>query len=704
MSVINTNINSLTAQASVRTAGLNLSTAMERLSSGIRINSAKDDAAGLAISSRMDSQIRGLNMAIRNANDGISLMQTTEGSLGEVTSMLQRMRELAAQSVNGTNNESDRFALDAEVQQLKVEIDRIATTTEFNSQKLLDGSFKDKQFQIGDKAGASIDVSIASIKTQDLGLGGGNGVGNTLVSQRIAIADIDAGDILINGQAIGEIDFTTDVDDMEDVLAAINDNVDNVKASGFNVVVAQQKGNGVTTVGQFDITVKELGQTTATVFNISASNSMEELVANINAEAGAVVKAEINTDGKLQLSNQTGATITIVDGSAAAGDYDGGSGFSGTSTAFAGFLKLESLDGSAVRIERGNTGLVEPGDSDDLKALGFRETTRATLGDAYTTTGIALTSAGIGDSWGRTDIKINGVEIYDENIDSDSFEGKLATINASSSLTGVNASAFLETVIDTTDTWDGDAAADYEVTDKIWLNGTAVALGASLSAFVTNVNALTTTTGIVAEAQGNNLVLTGSNIQTLTVQSSATGGQDTAQVGTNIYLGLPNVAASNDETYYAAIRLDSTNNQPITIELGEDADDDEHGLLEMNVGAADFEVNGTSLGGLAGKAISGLNVATQEAANEAITIVDIALDNVSAMRSELGAVQNRLEHTINNLTNVATNTSAAKSRITDTDYAVETSNLAKAQIISQAATAMLAQANQSGQNVLALLK
>ena len=705
MSVINTNINSLTAQASVRTAGLNLSTAMERLSSGIRINSAKDDAAGLAISSRMDSQIRGLNMAIRNANDGISLMQTTEGSLGEVTSMLQRMRELAAQSVNGTNNESDRFALDAEVQQLKVEIDRIATTTEFNSQKLLDGSFKDKQFQIGDKAGASIDVSIASIKTQDLGLGGGNGVGNTLVSQRIAIADIDAGDILINGQAIGEIDFTTDVDDMEDVIAAINDNVDNVKASGFNVVVAQQKGNGVTSVGQFDITVKELGQTTATVFQISASNSMEELVANINAEAGTVVKAEINTDGKLQLSNQTGATITIIDASASGtGDYDGGSGFEGASEIYTGFLKLESLDGSAVRVERGNTGLVAPGDSDDLEALGFRETTRATLGDAYTTTGIALTSAGIAASFGRTDIKINGVEIYDENIDSDSFEGKLATINAASSITGVNASAFLETVIDTTATWDGDAAAEYEVTDKIWLNGTAVALGASLSAFVTNVNALTTTTGIVAEAQGNNLVLTGSNIQTLTVQSSATGGQDTAQVGTNIYLGLPSVAVSNDETYYAAIRLDSTNNQPITIELGEDADVLEHGLLEMNVGAADFEVNGTSLGGLAGKAISGLNVATQEAANEAITIVDIALDNVSAMRSELGAVQNRLEHTINNLTNVATNTSAAKSRITDTDYAVETSNLAKAQIISQAATAMLAQANQSGQNVLALLK
>jgi len=701
MSVINTNINSLTAQASVRTAGLNLATAMERLSSGIRINSAKDDAAGLAISSRMDSQIRGLNMAIRNANDGISLMQTTEGSLGEVTSMLQRMRELAAQSVNGTNNESDRFALDAEVQQLKTEIDRIATTTEFNSQKLLDGSFKNKQFQIGDKAGASIGVTIASIKTQDLGLGGGNGVGNTLVSQRIAIAAMAEGDVLINGQAVGAI---ASGDDMEDVVSAINDNVDNVKASGFNVVVAQQKGNGVTADDDLTITVTELGQATATAFNISASNSMEELVANINAEAGGVVKAEINKDGKLQLSNQTGATITIIDDStSAAGLYDGGAGFSGTSTSFAGFLKLESRDGSPVRIERGNTGLVSPGAAADLLALGFRETTRVSLTDAYTTTGSALTSTGISTDWGRTDIKINGVEIYDDNIDSGSFQGKLDTINAVSGTTGVTASAYFEKVIDTTATWNGTAGTDYDVTDSVWLNGTAVALGASLSAFVTSVNALTTTTGITAEAQGKNLVLTGSNVQTLKMATSAASTLDTVQAGSNLYFGLA-VSTTNATSSYASIRLDSTNNQPITIELGESSTVAEHGFLEMNVGAADFEVNGTSLGGLSGKAISGLNVATQSAANEAISIVDVALDNVSAMRSELGAVQNRLEHTITNLTNVATNTSAAKSRITDTDYAVETSNLAKAQIISQAATAMLAQANQSGQSVLALLK
>jgi len=336
MTVINTNVSSLVAKSALQANSSKLSTAMERLSTGVRINSSKDDAAGLAISTRMDAQIRGLNMAVRNANDGISLMQTTEGSLSEVTNMLQRMRELAVQSVNGANNDTDRNSLDAEVQQLKAEIDRIATTTQFNSQNVLDGSFKNKQFQIGDKNGSNIAVSISSVKTKDLGLGSGTGVSDTLVSRRIAIADVDAGDILINGQAIGAIAAG---DDMEDVLKAINDNVDNVKASGFNVVVAQQIGNGVTTSGQFDIEVTELGQTVATTFNISASNSLSELVSNINAEAGGVVKAEINSEGKLQLSNATGASIKVTDGSASAATYDGGSGFLATATTFAGFFK-----------------------------------------------------------------------------------------------------------------------------------------------------------------------------------------------------------------------------------------------------------------------------------------------------------------------------------------------------------------------------
>jgi len=168
MTVINTNVKSLVAQASLAANSKNQATAMERLSTGSRINSAKDDAAGLAIGSRMTSQVRGLNMAIRNANDGISLAQTAEGALDETTSMLQRMRELSVQASNGVNSASDRAALDAEVQQLKTEIDRIASTTKFNGQSILDGSM-DATLQIGDQVGQTLQMAIGNMATTAMG-------------------------------------------------------------------------------------------------------------------------------------------------------------------------------------------------------------------------------------------------------------------------------------------------------------------------------------------------------------------------------------------------------------------------------------------------------------------------------------------------------------------------------------------------------
>ncbi|WP_028582110.1 flagellin [Desulfogranum japonicum] len=167
---INTNVPSLTAQRNLSKSSNKLNTSLERLSSGLRINSAKDDAAGLAISERMTSQIRGLNQAVRNAGDGISLAQTAEGAMQESTNIIQRIRELAVQSANATNSVSDRNALQAEVNQLKQEIDRIADTTAFNNQKILDGTFFDKQFQVGANAGETITVSIDSMKATDLGL------------------------------------------------------------------------------------------------------------------------------------------------------------------------------------------------------------------------------------------------------------------------------------------------------------------------------------------------------------------------------------------------------------------------------------------------------------------------------------------------------------------------------------------------------
>ncbi len=167
--VINTNIMSLNSQNALTKSGNSVATAMQRLSSGLRINSAKDDAAGLAITDRMTAQIRGLNQAIRNANDGTSLAQTAEGAMSETTNMLQRMRELAIQSANDTNSSADRTSLQSEVTQLQAELDRVATTTTFNGQRILDGSFTNHVFQVGAFANETISVSITSVRASAIG-------------------------------------------------------------------------------------------------------------------------------------------------------------------------------------------------------------------------------------------------------------------------------------------------------------------------------------------------------------------------------------------------------------------------------------------------------------------------------------------------------------------------------------------------------
>ena len=167
---INTNVVSINAQRNLGLSGGSLATSMQRLSSGLRVNSAKDDAAGLAISERMSTQVRGLTVASRNANDGISLAQTAEGALGKVGDMLQRMRELAVQSSNATNSKSDREALQSELKQLSNEVDRVAKTTSFNGQKLLDGSFQGGVFQVGANSGDNITVGVVgNAKLDDLG-------------------------------------------------------------------------------------------------------------------------------------------------------------------------------------------------------------------------------------------------------------------------------------------------------------------------------------------------------------------------------------------------------------------------------------------------------------------------------------------------------------------------------------------------------
>jgi len=169
MTTINTNVPSLNAQRNLAASSDKLATSLQRLSSGLRINSAKDDAAGLAIAERFTGQIRGLNQAARNASDGISLAQTAEGALNQVSANLQRIRELGVQSANSTNSASDRAALQQEVSQLVAEIDRVATTTQFNGINLLDGSFTTQQFQVGANANQTISVSVSGSRTTQIG-------------------------------------------------------------------------------------------------------------------------------------------------------------------------------------------------------------------------------------------------------------------------------------------------------------------------------------------------------------------------------------------------------------------------------------------------------------------------------------------------------------------------------------------------------
>jgi flagellin len=296
--------------------------------------------------------------------------------------------------------------------------------------------------------------------------------------------------------------------------------------------------------------------------------------------------------------------------------------------------------------------------------------------------------------------------MYDSNIATTSFQGKLDTINSLSAQTGVTASASFYKSIDTTATFNGVAGTDFFVDDEIVMNGATIELGESLSDLVGNINAATSKTGITASAEGKNLILKGDNVQALEFYAAKTGGADDQQ-SLNKLLGLTTLVSFNTpadrSTTYGSIKLNSINNSPISIELKDTPTSAAHGLFEANVGAADYEVNSPSLGS-GGQSISGLQVSTQASANNAISAIDKAIEGVGNMRAKMGAIQNRLEYTISNLTNVSTNTSASRSRILDTDYAAETSNLAKAQIISQAATAMLAQANESAQSVLALLK
>ena len=539
MSVINTNTSALSAQNSLRVTGLNQATAMERLSSGIRINSAKDDAAGLAISTRMTANIRGISAAIRNANDGISLTQTAEGSLSSIGDNLQRIRELAVQSANTGNNASDRAALNNEAAQLISEIDRVANNTTFNGIKLLDGTYKDQSLQVGagNESNDRIALSIGDATTPRLG------AATTASLQGLAITDgikIATGALTINGYNVAA---TTS----DGVSVALSEGSAISKANAINAIAS--KTGVVASAKATSVTFNAIGAALPAdkdfkflLNGVVVSGQVEG--ENSNVGSASNISAAINAQ-----TSKTGVYATI---------------------GLAGNYTLTAADGRNIVLSTDTASM--------LKADGF-DPALAVADDLPTNYDPA--------SWGSTGINV----------------------------------------------------VSRGTTDILYADWTNLSTGADADLTVTD------------DKTGFSRVVFGSiDLSTDSLQGITLGGVDAEAE-----------------------------------KLGLDADS--------------YTASSSS-----GSGVGSVNLNTSTGSQSALTTLDRAINVISDMRAAMCAYQNRLIAAISNLENTSMNLSASRSRILDTDYAKETTNLAKAQIIQQAATAMLAQANQSAQSVLALLK
>ena len=586
--MINTNVASLNAQRQLLHSGAELDQASERLSSGRRINSAADDAAGLAITNRQTSQIRGLDQAIRNANDGISLIQTAEGALDETTNILQRVRELSIQASNGIYSDQDRSTLDAEVQQLTAEIDRIAETTTFNGQNILDGSLGELSLQVGSEANETINVEIGTLDANALGGNlGGDVVGAELGLAASAAADLLTGDastgtLSINGQDVGDL---SGADNLSELLSTINNAVSGVEVSSFIEATASIAGDGILRgADTLNLTLEdENGNNQAYV--ISETGSLAEVVDRINDVTAGTINASINDEGLLQLSAQSGESITVAYGGAATAANVGLAADTNRAQ-----LSFEITDSTITDID------ITIAASDSTGALPARNTT-------------------IADAFGIQTRK------------------------------------------------DGD------------ITGNAV---------------LTAGTGDITEGH---LVINGVALTAIADGTTGSVHGDNLAAAINKKSDLHGVVATNTAgTGSGTLSLNSVDGSEISIDFaGSTATLATTGLVETN--------NASSIG----DSIADISIGTIEGAQSAIDVVDVAIEQINSVRADLGAVNNRLDFTVSNLSNVVENTSAARSRIQDADFASETAALSRAQVLQQASQAILAQANARPQQVLSLL-
>ena len=681
MVVVNTNISALRSSEAMRQTESAMGDAMERLSTGSRINSASDDAAGSAIASKMEAQTRSLAVAVRNANDAISLTQTAEGALGEVEDILQRIRELAVQSGNSTLNASDRVQLQAEADALTAEIDAIASQTNFNSVSLFDGTNTSVSMQVGINARDTLSIALQKTDVASLGIGSSNTT-RAITSERVtAFADTDADQIKINGENFASGDLTAATVPLNGInvdtsalaspsaaqdagytaaalAAAINTNsgTHGAVATAFNTVVGTSSSYTAASVTLNGVT-------------IASQATKAEFVSAVN-QSTAGVTATLSDAGVITLSNENGADINVGGGMT-------GMGFA--TDIYGGFITLANSDGSDVVIEAGSTENGYGDSADGTVAIVNRLGFNPISGTSVTSASVTST-----DLTAVMGVKINGVAIGD-SADSSAL-AKAAAINAAGAGVTATASTQVRVTVDITGTIANSATAS--------INGitTNIAAATNIEDVVSTVNtALSGNVDIIASSNDDGeLVLTSASGLNIAIDDgTATNVFTAATMADGTSLTVTNGAT----TAYGVLTLTSDSGGVIKIEDGEV--DTHTGLATLGLQAQSEKASETT---------SGLSMSTVAAASSALTAIDTAIETVSTFRAGFGATENRLDKAINNLTTYKVNLEAAKGRIEDADFASETAALTKSQILNQAATSMLAQANASKQNLLALLQ
>ena len=736
MTVINTNVKAIVSQESMRTVNLKLATAMERLSTGLRINSAKDDAAGLAISERMTAQVRGLGMAIKNANDGLSMAQTADGAYGEVTSMLHRMRELAVQAATGSMSPLDRQSIQLEIEELKMEIENVATKTHFNNIKLLDGSAQEVVLQVGANQHDIMKIGFDSVRTKDIGSGLQPAL--TSVGGTSTVFDaFKAGDLVINGVLVGAsiapddnisyspaADNATNASSVIAKVAAIN------KVSEQSGVIARVNETTVMGVsmdantGTGTITIN--GVSTAVVTTtLNAEVTRASVVTAINNISQQTGVRAIDTGARDQgvvLIADDGRNITVklTQGTGTFTEATTGLQANATDTTYVGTYSLYSQTSQPIKIEHqigrdiSGTGL-RMGTFQPKQAI---MVSHERSGDyivpgsaapvplaATTPPGAANVGVLNGDTLVINEISIGAARTTDDtashsttaSVKAASAIAIAAAINRKSDLHGVVAKAEPNVIrSEVLPSFTG-----VNTSGSISLNGVTIGVSpVSRNAVIESINKYSGQTGVVARAYGEGIELVaedGRNIVIAKTQNLSAGNLGLGNVTLGASTSNTVVSAGNGVAFYASVSL--TSEKAFTVRRG----DEDGTTASGNFQALGFR-EGTFGGKDTGVKVADLNVSTQAGASIAISAVDAALEDVMSAQARSGAFQNRLDYAINVLSESVENITASRSRIQDTDYALEATNLAKAQIISQAATAMLAQANQSQQTVLQLLQ